>query len=1289
MSKPDDSGQTPEISPKASGYRLDASREQESQPEQSSWAERFSSSAFGNFTARGLSEVARQLSGAAAKSLPQIVFDIAKTENSKPGDQQVPRDSGGDVSTGEHKPHGGGAVSKQGSYSEAEPLSAGEDSVSVNPSTSHKTPGEGSGPAKANETTTEFGKRVARDSETKSDITESSGSGDVSAPAKSTEAPASKRSTESSTENTDAAPGAQTDPERTSQRVRTHAEPVREANSPEQGVAQKADAAPEAKDRSKPEKQSGESTTPSGEEGIPPTSSNPHQAGRAPAKDSVTLPESPLKGLVADPSDPKAPRKEAEPHKRDDNGGLKPAPSPTDNSNETKGSLADFVLPKAIPLNKDFRKDSGDLADSPFQKDNLHGPKSPTNVETIKSLANLGSPTLVADENGGHKKLDLNAGVPNAEKDPVPKAVDASAVLALIGKATAASGSPEDPKKGPGKDPGKDPVNNVEGGIVPSVSKPHNTDSQVEKGLTKLPDTVGGQQPKQTDSVGGQNVPSPAGDLLPASKHPEPGTGSQAAGKIISSEPAGEENSVKSKAASLNNTVPSPLPVPDKSKSSGDDNGVLSGLNKLGFQKEAPEPSNQGAKLGESLQNLLTNKGIEGKQVDNGEKTIPADKQTPAVPQEIKQQDNKQDAKLPEIKEPSEIKKKDEEKTTEHERLLQELFAQGVPAAPKHEEAEHNANPKVVQSNEKFEMASSERDNKNPISQFINKIESVVENKIANIVQAVSERSHGTSEARAVSSAQAPLSKSDLPLFQQPIIRINEIASELKRVSINDAAGASLADLSSKSGRLTAAEAVSLKDLIAANRQIDPSVIKGAISVDGKGLPLDGKAVISIDGKGGIDGKSPLDLTGTKIKFDPSGKVEELTPGKNGKVDPPTGIKSGASDDLSIKDDKRGGLKGSDDKVEDGDGKIRIEDEDDSFENEDDDDDRKDLLDQNSDNDNLELILAGKIKKKDLDVEEEKAAEEDGSNENETRKKYIVQEGDTLPSIAKSVLGDSRYDRLIEMVNRGQLKYHYKEGTRSVALQTGQIIWLPTSRELKVFSSLYFTKGASSKVLSEKIKEEKPGAQSVEELIATLTQSIESVASYDTKTKQDDQTTAIDFAPLERRKKKTRPSFANSQTEAAHYSTGEWQEIEQFLTKLKNVAEEGIKPSSAVYFQSKDIELPLIAEDNLDIKILSIDTRIVVEYTMDLDEDEVFHARLQRQYDTEWKTVAYYQSSSTKAFRYLHKQSGGRKTFQLHLPNTIVREMALKDLSRNWRTYVSDFESNDLPKVVRNVPIVH
>ena len=82
-------------------------------------------------------------------------------------------------------------------------------------------------------------------------------------------------------------------------------------------------------------------------------------------------------------------------------------------------------------------------------------------------------------------------------------------------------------------------------------------------------------------------------------------------------------------------------------------------------------------------------------------------------------------------------------------------------------------------------------------------------------------------------------------------------------------------------------------------------------------------------------------------------KIDELPVGeKSGKIDPVTGIKTGANLELDNKDDKKGGLKGSDAqpdgrKVQDltDGGSLEEEEEDDDADS---DEDKKDILEQNS-----------------------------------------------------------------------------------------------------------------------------------------------------------------------------------------------------------------------------------------------------------------------------------------------------------------------------------------------------
>lgn len=72
------------------------------------------------------------------------------------------------------------------------------------------------------------------------------------------------------------------------------------------------------------------------------------------------------------------------------------------------------------------------------------------------------------------------------------------------------------------------------------------------------------------------------------------------------------------------------------------------------------------------------------------------------------------------------------------------------------------------------------------------------------------------------------------------------------------------------------------------------------------------------------------------------------------------------------------------------------------------------------------------------------------------RKKYIVQAGDTLDSIAKSQLGDARFANLILTINQANISSKIENGKKiAIKLQPGQILWLPSDHELQVHAEIY------------------------------------------------------------------------------------------------------------------------------------------------------------------------------------------------------------------------------------------
>ncbi len=89
-------------------------------------------------------------------------------------------------------------------------------------------------------------------------------------------------------------------------------------------------------------------------------------------------------------------------------------------------------------------------------------------------------------------------------------------------------------------------------------------------------------------------------------------------------------------------------------------------------------------------------------------------------------------------------------------------------------------------------------------------------------------------------------------------------------------------------------------------------------------------------------------------------------------------------------------------------------------------------------------------------TEETNNDEADNDKLSHRRKKYIVQPGDTLDSIAKTELGDERFSSLILTINQANIPSKQENGKSiAIKLQPGQILWLPSDYESQVHADLY------------------------------------------------------------------------------------------------------------------------------------------------------------------------------------------------------------------------------------------
>ncbi len=90
----------------------------------------------------------------------------------------------------------------------------------------------------------------------------------------------------------------------------------------------------------------------------------------------------------------------------------------------------------------------------------------------------------------------------------------------------------------------------------------------------------------------------------------------------------------------------------------------------------------------------------------------------------------------------------------------------------------------------------------------------------------------------------------------------------------------------------------------------------------------------------------------------------------------------------------------------------------------------------------------------------EDAAKDNEENQDswasETRVKYLVKEGDTLETISSQQLGDKRFVDLVVTINRSEVLFHLVNGKKTPFVYPGQVLWLPSPREVTVHRKNYF-----------------------------------------------------------------------------------------------------------------------------------------------------------------------------------------------------------------------------------------
>lgn len=572
------------------------------------------------------------------------------------------------------------------------------------------------------------------------------------------------------------------------------------------------------------------------------------------------------------------------------------------------------------------------------------------------------------------------------------------------------------------------------------------------------------------------------------------------------------------------------------------------------------------------------------------------------------------------------------------------------------------------------------------------KTDLTVEAKIQSMLSLISELKPARNEisnelaSRPVRSLNEGVSRAELPMLQQ-LVRYADIAINKGNIpeQVNRVFDPSL-PTQSLFRQTAGLDALSLKELIALNKGLDASDLRGLkgepFSLSGLRDPLTGArgpldlttmGAVKIDPLTGklVDGKGDP-ITGMKVI---DGKLDPTFIGLKGldAIDPKTGAKLLPGDSASEK-----GLNGTD---------------------------RKDIADKKEGDsesekgkDLISMLAASdknKGKKPEKDGKDEKE-ENNKKEEQQSRRKYIVREGDTLESIAEKIIGDSRFSILLEMINRGGIRYKWEGSNRKPLLRDGQVLWLPTPNEVKAHRGLFFTR-KSKQALQTGRNEDASSVQpafddnsdtvqisQTEKYVEMPTVVINNeslqgslpvkpsaeVAETGTKDPESREQDAIAVDP--------------EHTKASSLSyTPSWSEIQELLSKMKRESEQALQNKPVLEGEQTGTAVLNRAASQQMFKQLDVFNRIVVQDETKID---YFMAKLEREIDGVWTTVAYYESRGGKSVRYLHRANGSRRAFYLNLPQFVIKEMAVKDFSKNWKSYGENFERRD---PLRKVPVSH
>jgi hypothetical protein len=299
------------------------------------------------------------------------------------------------------------------------------------------------------------------------------------------------------------------------------------------------------------------------------------------------------------------------------------------------------------------------------------------------------------------------------------------------------------------------------------------------------------------------------------------------------------------------------------------------------------------------------------------------------------------------------------------------------------------------------------------------------------------------------------------------------------------------------------------------------------------------------------------------------------------------------------------------------------------------------------------------------------------------------------------------------MINRGGIRYKWEGSNRKPLLRVGQIIWLPTPNEVKAHRAIFFTRNSIKKVNNELSQNDSaplpahddsgdtvPVSQTEQNYVDMPTVEITATdPAVDTNASassepQVEETYAeetyadricVGATPCVAQGEKTKHESNEKATASAVQEksansskltyTPSYSEIQELLTKMKLESAAATQRKQHIPDEQTGTAVLNRTASQQTFRQLDLSNRIVIQN--ENKDENFFSAKLEREIDGIWTTVAYYESRGGKSVRYLHRANGARRAFYLNLPPYIVKEMAIKDFNKNWKSYGENFERQD------------